>query len=78
MPTVLRVEGYRFFFFSLEGHEPAHVHVEKGEAYAKYWLEPVTLARSRGFRSHDLRRVHGIIEEQRDLFLERWHEHFSN
>lgn len=78
MPTVLRVEAYRLFFFSLEGNEPPHIHVEKAEAYAKFWLEPVTLARSRGFRSRDLGKVHGIIEKHRDLLLEKWDEHFSN
>ena len=30
MPTVLRIEGFRFFFFSDE-HDPSHIHVEKGE-----------------------------------------------
>jgi hypothetical protein len=31
MPTVLRVKGYRFFFFSNEGAEPPHIHIEYGE-----------------------------------------------
>jgi hypothetical protein len=25
MPTVLRVSGFRFFFYSLEGSEPPHM-----------------------------------------------------
>ncbi|MGH8245034.1 MAG: DUF4160 domain-containing protein [Gammaproteobacteria bacterium] len=28
MPTVLRSGPHRFFFFSREGHEPPHVHIE--------------------------------------------------
>src|SRR5882757_10333220 len=51
MPTVLRVSGFRFFFYSLEGSEPPHIHVEHGDNVAKFWLEPVSLAESRGFRS---------------------------
>ena len=43
MPNVLRVGRYRFFFFSNEGHEPVHIHVEKGEKYAKFWLKPISL-----------------------------------
>ncbi|MGI8565924.1 MAG: DUF4160 domain-containing protein [Pyrinomonadaceae bacterium] len=43
MPVALRVKGYRFFFFSLEGHESPHVHVEQAERYAKFWLNPVSL-----------------------------------
>ncbi|HXK59356.1 MAG TPA: DUF4160 domain-containing protein [Acidobacteriota bacterium] len=50
MPTIARTRGYRFFFFSLGRTEPIHVHVDKGDAYAKYWLRPVTLVRSRAFR----------------------------
>ena len=51
MPTILRSGALRFFFYSLENAEPPHVHVESGDATAKYWLEPVELARSRGFQS---------------------------
>lgn len=77
MPEVLRVRGFRFFFFSREGHEPPHVHVERAEKYAKFWLEPVELAESRGFRSHELIRLHLTIEEHRDEFIFAWNEHFG-
>jgi uncharacterized protein DUF4160 len=46
VPTVLLVDGYRFFFFSNEGTEAPHIHVERGDDYAKLWLEPVTLSAS--------------------------------
>jgi hypothetical protein len=78
MPTVLRVKGYRFFFFSLEGQEPPHVHVEAAEKFAKFWLTPVSLAKSRGFRSGELTEIQRIVQENRELFEEKWHEHFSN
>ena len=54
MPTGLRVKGYRFFFFSLEGNEPPHIHIEQAERFAKFWLEPVSFVKSRGFRSREL------------------------
>ena len=38
MPTVLNAGGYRFFFYSLEGSEPPHIHVEYGRSTAKFWL----------------------------------------
>lgn len=38
MPTVLTLEGFRFYFFSEEGAEPAHIHVKKGSAKGKIWL----------------------------------------
>ncbi|RKY07496.1 MAG: hypothetical protein DRP65_10380, partial [Planctomycetota bacterium] len=40
MPTVLRIKGYRFFFFSLDSSEKPHIHVEKAGKYAKYWNRP--------------------------------------
>ncbi len=78
MPTVLRVKGYRFFFFSLEGHEPLHIHVEAAERFAKFWLNPVALAKSRGFRSGELSEIQRLIKENRILLEEKWHEHFGN
>ena len=77
MPVVLRVKGYRFFFFSLEGHEPPHIHVEQAERFAKFWLNPVSLVKSRGFRSNELSEIQKIVEENRDTLLEKWNEHFS-
>jgi hypothetical protein len=47
MPEIFREGPYRFFFFSMEGTEPPHIHVEGAERYAKFWLEPIILARSR-------------------------------
>jgi hypothetical protein len=75
MPVVLRVKGYRFFFFSGEGQEPPHIHVEQAERYAKFWLKPVSLARSRGFRSGEISEIQRIVEQHRSLFEEKWHEH---
>jgi hypothetical protein len=77
MPTALRYKGYRFFFFRLEGKEPPHIHVERGEHYAKFWLDPVSLARSRGLRSYEIVELQRIIKERKTLFEERWHEHFG-
>lgn len=77
MPTVLRIDGLRFFFYSLEGGEPPHIHVEQGDAVAKFWLSTVELADSYGFRSHQLRRLRMLVLMHRDTFLEAWHGHFD-
>jgi hypothetical protein len=77
MPEILRVGGYRFFFFSREGQEPRHVHVEQAERYAKFWLEPIELAESRGFRGSELRELYSIIAEHGAEFIIAWDEHFS-
>lgn len=44
MPTLLRIEGFRFFFYSSERQEPPHVHVENADGEAKLWLQPVEMA----------------------------------
>jgi len=77
MPEILRERGYRFFFFSREGNEPRHVHIEKAENYAKFWLDPLELAESRGFRSSDLREIHNLVEAHRKTIIVAWDEHFS-
>jgi hypothetical protein len=75
VPTVLHVQEFRFFFYSQEGHEPPHIHVEHADKLAKYWLEPVELATSRRFRSHELGRLHSIVIAHRQAFLEAWDEY---
>jgi hypothetical protein len=77
MPALLRVRGYRFFFFSMEGREPPHIHVRHAGRYAKFWLETVTLADSRGFRGHELTELRQIVTEHNEFFLERWHDYFG-
>ncbi len=77
MPEIFREDGYRFFFFSLEGTEPPHVHVEKAEQYAKFWLQPVALAESRRMNSAELNKVRKIVENRRDEIIRKWNEHFG-
>ncbi|MFN0157383.1 MAG: DUF4160 domain-containing protein [Bacteroidota bacterium] len=78
MPTILRVKDYRFFFFSREGNEPAHIHIEQAERYAKFWLNPVQLAASEGFRSSEIAELRKLVQENRTLFEERWNEYFGS
>jgi hypothetical protein len=35
MPTVLREGAYRVFFYSADGAEPPHVHIERDAGLAK-------------------------------------------
>jgi hypothetical protein len=73
VPTIFQYKGYRFFFFSGEGQEPPHVHIESAEKYAKFWLKPVLLARSRGFRSHEIKELGAIVETHKKRFEEKWY-----
>jgi Domain of unknown function (DUF4160) len=76
MPTVLRVGPFRFFFYAGDGLEPPHIHVERDDAEAKFWINPVRLERSHGFRRHDINRILKLIQEHQDELLESWNDFF--
>jgi hypothetical protein len=78
VPTILRVAGYRFFFFSNEREEPAHIHVEHAERYAKFWLAPIGLAVNYGFRSGELADLLRLVQQHSPVFLEKWNEFFGD
>ena len=77
MPTVLRRGPFRFFFYSNERGEPPHIHVQRERYIAKFWLNPVALAGSKGFPSHELRILLEQVEENRKMFLEAWNGHIG-
>jgi hypothetical protein len=77
MPTVLRSGPYRVYFFSHEPNEPAHVHVDRDNLSAKFWLRPVALARNFGFAAHELRQIRALIGEHKERFLEVWNGHIG-
>jgi hypothetical protein len=63
LPTILRRNGFRFFFYSGEGAEPPHVHVVGRGGEMKVWLEPIEVARTFGLSAKDQRDVLNIISE---------------
>lgn len=77
MPTVLRVGPYRFFFYASDRDEPIHVHVERDDKVAKYWLDPVRLQNSGGFDRLELKKIRSIIEENQKSLMEAWNEYFG-
>jgi len=77
MPTVLRTGAFRFFFYSSDTVEAPHVHVEKGDATAKSWLDPVRLQSSFGFARHEVSSLQATVEAQREHLMRSWHEHFG-
>ena len=80
MPVVLRNQGYKFFFYSNEEHplEPAHIHARLAGKEAKFWLSPeVSVARNDGFDARSIRILLDIVEQNRNLFEEKWHGYFT-
>ena len=74
MPTVHRIDGYRFFFVSLDRSEPVHIHVKREKKVAKVWLDPVVLERTGGFRPAEINKIMKLVQEHREHLLEKWYE----
>ncbi|MGH8071597.1 MAG: DUF4160 domain-containing protein [Candidatus Entotheonellia bacterium] len=78
MPTVLRIGPYRFFFYAGDRQEPPHIHVERANNTAKFWLDPLRLQRSRRFRRNEINRIQKLVEEHREHLLRSWDEYFKD
>jgi hypothetical protein len=77
MPTVSQAGPYSFVFFSSDQHEPPHIHVKRDRQLAKFWLDPVSLAKNRGFAEHELGRIQRLVVEQQESLIEAWHDYFG-
>jgi Domain of unknown function (DUF4160) len=75
MPTVLRLLGFRFHFYSDEGNEPPHIHVDIGDGACKFWLNPVRLAGQQKMSTSELRKAERLVFENQSLFLEKFYEY---
>ncbi|HIK46716.1 MAG TPA: DUF4160 domain-containing protein [Leptolyngbyaceae cyanobacterium M65_K2018_010] len=77
MPTVLKIGPYSFIFFSSDRGEPAHIHVKRDRQLVKFWLNPVVIAKNRGFKDHELNDIARLVEEHEQPLLEAWHDYFD-
>lgn len=76
LPTVLRVDGFRFFFFSDE-HLPLHIHVEKGNGYMRVELETLKVTKRYKFSKNDEKKIITIIQEHKQKLIGAWDEYFN-
>jgi hypothetical protein len=78
LPTVLRINGYRFFFFSREEIRK-HIHIHSADGEAKFWLEPqIELAQNYRLSKKNLNEVEKIIEDHIDDLITAWEQYFGN
>lgn len=78
MPTVLFQNGFRFFFYSNENNEPAHIHIRKGNGEGKIWLEPaLQIAWMSEFTAQEEKVIWQITIENEQLFKTKWNEYFG-
>ena len=78
MPTVLRVGPFRFFFYAGDRYEPHHIHIERDNKIAKFWLKPIRLQSSDGFNRKEIKQIHNIIEDNKMVLVEAWDEYFGD
>ncbi len=80
MPVVFRRGGFRFFFYANEGspREATHIHVERDEQQAKFWLRPeVSIAYNDGFNARSLRELLRLVESNRESIEQAWNDFFG-
>jgi len=75
MPTLLIKNGFKFFFYANE-HLPKHIHIMKGDNFAKVDLETLKILKNY-FNKSELSRAIKIVEEYREYFIEKWDEYFK-
>lgn len=76
MPTIAKIGAYRVFFYASDRREPVHVHVEREDKVAKFWLDPIRLARSGGFSRKELTRIQRRLREHQEPLIEAWNDYF--
>jgi len=78
MPTILFINGFRFFFFSGDRNEPPHIHVKKGDGDGKIWLLPeVRVEYLVAFKKQEESEIIEIVKEDQERSTEKWYEYFG-
>lgn len=76
MPTIIKENGYRYFFY-VNDHPPPHIHIEKAGNTAKVELSVLLFVNNRGFKPKELKHIRDTISQNKHILLEKWHEHFG-
>ena len=77
MPKILKYRSYRFYFYSHENNEPPHIHIDKDNKSAKFWLNPINLAVNYGFNQKEINEIEKILKSSQKLMLDKWREFFD-
>ncbi|MGB3494744.1 MAG: DUF4160 domain-containing protein [Elainellaceae cyanobacterium] len=78
MPTFLRIGPDRFFCYAGDRDEPPHIHIERDNRQAKFWLEPIRLQDNRGFNRPEINRIQKLVEEHQKELILGWNEFFND
>ena len=73
MPTALRTGPYRLYFYSHDCDEPAHMHIDRENKSAKFWIVPVvSLENNHGYNRKELRDIEKLIRENLEILRNEW------
>ena len=73
MPTALRSGPYRFYFYSYDCGEPQHMHIDRENKSAKFWLVPdILLAENHGYSRKELRDIEYITRKHLEVLKNEW------
>jgi hypothetical protein len=72
MPTVLRVRGYAFRYYSLDLQERPHVHVVKSGHETKLWLDTLTFHWNGGYSEKELVEIRRIARQHLESLIKPW------
>ena len=75
MLTLLNLNGFKFFFYANE-HEPKHIHVMKGERFAKIELNTLKVTQNY-LKPKDLKTALEIVKKYKEEFERKWDEWFN-
>ncbi len=76
MPSIKDIPGpYRFYFYSFDCNEPAHIHIRRERMICKFWIEQVELAQNHGFSARELKQIQTVIQTNLEKIREVWREH---
>lgn len=78
MPTVLRIEGFRFHFYSDENNEPPHIHIATSEGECKFWLDPIALAKNIGLKPTIIRQIEKLVFQHQIFLKDKYNEYHNN
>lgn len=73
----LQIQWLRILLLLLGSARTEACHVRKGDGVAKFWLEPVELVKSVGFRPSQLTEIRAIIEQNYENFIKQWDRYFG-
>ena len=76
MPTIFKIDGYRFFFFSDE-HTPEHIHIEKADSYARIEIKNLKVTDSYNLNSKELKKLLKLVSANKTKLQGAWDDYFK-